>query len=107
MIVMKFGGTSVGSSKSIQKVVDIIRSEEREKIVVLSAFSGVTNLLVRINEQYEARNENIQQTLQDLEQRCLEVVNPLFHTATYLQTAQNFISLKVQEINGYTPMSFS
>jgi aspartate kinase len=106
MIVMKFGGTSVGSFDSIQKVVDIITSEEREKVVVLSAFSGVTNLLVQINEQYKAGNENIIQTLQDLEARCLEVVNPLFHSATYLQTAQNFISLKIQEINNYIQQPF-
>ena len=95
---MKFGGTSVGSSESIQKVVDIITSDSREKVVVLSAFSGVTNLLVTINQQYEAGNENIIQTLQDLEQRCLRVVQPLFRSATYLQTAQNFIRLKMNEI---------
>jgi aspartate kinase len=106
MIVMKFGGTSVGSSESIQKVVDIITSEEREKVVVLSAFSGVTNLLVKINEQYEIDNENILQTLEDLEARCLEVVNPLFHSATYLQTAQNFISLKIEEIKGLIQQPF-
>ena len=106
MIVMKFGGTSVGSSDSIQKVVDIIAAEEREKVVVLSAFSGVTNLLVKINEQYEIDNENIIQTLQDLEARCLEVVNSLFHSATYLQTAQNFISLKIKEIGAYIDQPF-
>lgn len=106
MIVMKFGGTSVGSSDSIQKVMDIIISEEREKIVVLSAFSGVTNLLVTINKQYQIGNQNIIQTLQDLEARCLDVVNPLFRSATYLQTAHNFISLKIQEISQYIQQPF-
>jgi aspartate kinase len=103
---MKFGGTSVGSSDSIQKVMDIIISEEREKIVVLSAFSGVTNLLVTINKQYQIGNQNIIQTLQDLEARCLDVVNPLFRSATYLQTAHNFISLKIQEISQYIQQPF-
>lgn len=98
MIVMKFGGTSVGSSESIQKVVEIINSEKREKIVVLSAFSGVTNLLVRINEQYQSDNENILQSIQDLESRCLEVINPLFHSATFLTKAKNFLLDKINEI---------
>ena len=40
MIVMKFGGTSVGSSESIEQVLEIISSEKKDKIVVLSAFSG-------------------------------------------------------------------
>jgi aspartokinase len=37
-IVLKFGGTSVGSSESIEKVIEIISKETRDKVVVLSAF---------------------------------------------------------------------
>lgn len=98
MVVMKFGGTSVGSSESIQKVVEIVRSEERQKVVVLSAFSGVTNLLVQISCEHERGNENVLETVQQLEKRCLEVVNPLFQTATFLQVAQGFIQKKINEI---------
>lgn len=47
MIVMKFGGTSVGSAESIRQVRDIVLArKERRPIVVVSAVSGVTNLLV-------------------------------------------------------------
>lgn len=106
MIVMKFGGTSVGSSRSIEKVVEIITCEAREKVVVLSAFSGVTNLLVEINRQYEISGENIHETIQQLERRCLEVVNSLFKTATYLQVAQNFIYLKGNEVRSLVDGSY-
>ncbi|WP_349554325.1 aspartate kinase [Pseudotenacibaculum sp. MALMAid0570] len=95
---MKFGGTSVGSSESIQQVVEIINQEQGQKIVVLSAFSGVTNLLVQLNNQYQEGNQDVLQTLQQLESRCFEVVNPLFQTATFLQVAQNFVRLKIEEI---------
>ncbi|MFD2566949.1 aspartate kinase [Pseudotenacibaculum haliotis] len=98
MVVMKFGGTSVGSSESIQKVVEIVRSEERQKIVVLSAFSGVTNLLVQISCEHERGNENVLETIQQLEKRCLEVVNPLFQTATYLQVAKGLIQKRIDGI---------
>ena len=107
MIVMKFGGTSVGSSESINKVVEIIRSEKKDKIVVLSAFSGVTNLLVEINRQYEVGNENINETILQLEDRCLEVSKPLFKTATYLQSAENFISIKIKQIEDLINSPFS
>lgn len=107
MIVMKFGGTSVGSSESIEQVLEIISSEKKDKIVVLSAFSGVTNLLVEINAQYEKGNENIHETLKQLERRCLQVVNPLFKTATYLQVAQNFVELKINEIRSLILSPFS
>ena len=49
IIVLKFGGTSVGSLKKIQKVARIIASYIKKKfkvIVVSSAMSGVTNDLL-------------------------------------------------------------
>src|SRR5210317_2030295 len=48
MIVLKFGGTSVGSVENFRKVAKIVQATDGEKIVVLSAMSGVTNTLVRI-----------------------------------------------------------
>ena len=45
MKVIKFGGTSVGNSENIRKVVKIIQGKER-KIVVFSAMSGTTDFLV-------------------------------------------------------------
>ena len=49
-IVLKFGGTSVGSIERIKKVTQIILNYKRKKnrvIVVSSAMSGVTNDLVK------------------------------------------------------------
>lgn len=47
MIVMKFGGTSVGTAESIRQVRDVVLSRaEDTPVVVVSAVSGVTNLLV-------------------------------------------------------------
>jgi len=50
MIVMKFGGTSVGSAREIKRVVDIIKKEPRKKVVVVSAMAGVTDSLIEIAE---------------------------------------------------------
>ena len=49
-IVLKFGGTSVGSIDRIKKVCKIISSYKRKKnnvVVISSAMSGVTNDLVK------------------------------------------------------------
>ncbi len=49
IVVLKFGGTSVGSIERIKKVADLIISYTKKKykvIVVTSAMSGVTNDLV-------------------------------------------------------------
>ncbi len=48
MIVMKIGGSSLRNVESLKKVVDlIIREDDPEKIVVLSAVNGVTNHLFK------------------------------------------------------------
>ena len=49
-VVLKFGGTSVGSIDRIKKVANIIGSYKKKKlgvIVVSSAMSGTTNELIK------------------------------------------------------------
>jgi aspartate kinase len=49
MVVMKFGGTSVGNGECILKVAQIIASQrERQPVVVVSAMSQVTNSLLEL-----------------------------------------------------------
>ena len=47
---MKFGGTSVGTSRAMQQAISIVAREEKKQtpLVVLSACSGITNKLVHI-----------------------------------------------------------
>ncbi|MBT8218892.1 MAG: aspartate kinase [Bacteroidia bacterium] len=49
MHVYKFGGTSVGSIDRMKAVLDIIKSDDNRKIIVLSAMSGTTNALSNIS----------------------------------------------------------
>jgi aspartate kinase len=52
VIVLKFGGTSVGDAEAIRRTASIVRSRlDRKPIVVVSAMSGVTNALLAIGEQ--------------------------------------------------------
>ena len=66
MKIMKFGGTSVGSVDSIQKVKQIVETEQEPVIVVVSALGGVTDQLIRTammatqgNIAYEAEFEGM------------------------------------------------
>ena len=50
IVVLKFGGTSVGTIEKIKKVAEIIKEYKKKKfkvIVVTSAMSGVTNELIK------------------------------------------------------------
>ena len=57
LIVMKFGGTSVGSTDKINNVADIVEKQlnDNKLIVVLSAMSGVTN---KMQEYIDAIDSN-------------------------------------------------
>jgi len=52
MKVLKFGGTSVGSVKSILSLKDIVEAEARTQpvVVVVSALDGITDKLIAISE---------------------------------------------------------
>ncbi|GHU04342.1 bifunctional aspartokinase I/homoserine dehydrogenase I [Spirochaetia bacterium] len=57
MLVLKFGGTSVGTPGAIAKILDILGDEEhsgRAAVVVVSAFSGVTDSLIAIAKKAAA-----------------------------------------------------
>ena len=60
LVVMKFGGTSVGDASCIRRVVDIVRAASRASnvVVVVSAMSGVTNKLLEAASHAEAGNRN-------------------------------------------------
>ncbi len=58
MIVVKFGGTSVGDAQRVANAIDIVAErKDRKPIVVVSALAGVTNDLVAASEA--ARECNI------------------------------------------------
>ncbi|MDZ4227341.1 MAG: hypothetical protein U1D26_02570, partial [Patescibacteria group bacterium] len=49
--VLKFGGTSMGSADSMQKVMDVICAKDKDArtaAVVVSAMGGITDQLIAI-----------------------------------------------------------
>ncbi len=79
MKVLKFGGTSVGTKESIQEVLAIVKDsfDKGEKpLVVLSAMSGVTNLLTQMAE-HAAEGKPFDENLKVLEEKHFDVVKGL------------------------------
>ena len=77
MIVMKFGGTSVGSVAAIRQVVEIVGTyRERQLLVVLSAMSKVTDSLRSMAEEASEGREQ-EAALEALLQRHEETVRTL------------------------------
>ena len=78
MKILKFGGTSVGSIQSIQTLLNILKGEVKNEkpVVVLSAMSGVTNLLISMAEG-AANGQDFTAELAELEKRHYDVVKSL------------------------------
>ncbi len=83
MKVLKFGGSSVANAENIELVCGIVRQEaEKNKIaVVVSAFSGVTDLLIKSAETASQNNEEYLEILKSLEAKHIEAVQQLFPIA--------------------------
>ncbi|WP_313187646.1 bifunctional aspartate kinase/homoserine dehydrogenase I [Sphingobacterium siyangense] len=79
MKVLKFGGTSVGTVESLKAVLSIVKKsyDAKEKpLVVLSAMSGVTNLLTQLAEN-AAEGKAFSDGLKSLEDKHFTVVKEL------------------------------
>lgn len=79
MKVLKFGGTSVGSVDAIRQVRKLVESESQshQLIVVVSAFSGVTNKLEEIIELSKNNYDLAQLSVKELENQHIKVYNEL------------------------------
>lgn len=83
MQVLKFGGTSVANAANIQNVVDIVKAAVQKDItiVVISAFSGITDQLMRSAVLAAERKELYRELLAAIEDRHIQTVNELFPAA--------------------------
>lgn len=79
MKVLKFGGTSVGSAKVIQQVQAIVQQQAKQEkvIVVVSAMSGTTDILLNAGDLAAKGNEDYKNFILQIEQRHLEAVKVL------------------------------
>ena len=79
MRVLKFGGTSVASAERLIKVSEIVKGKyEQHKglCVIVSAFSGITDLLIQLTE-HAREGKNYDEKLRFFQSKVYEVANGL------------------------------
>ncbi|MDO5036537.1 MAG: aspartate kinase [Porphyromonas sp.] len=108
MVVMKFGGTSVGSPERIKSVARLLLQEKAPKIVVLSAMSGVTNTLVDISRLYATKNtQGALDKIDDLEQKYLDTIQELYHEERYREETREFVLSKMRFLREFRQELFT
>ena len=108
MIVLKFGGTSVGSVENFRKVANIVREIDEDKIVVLSAMSGVTNTLVGMAELLRAGDsQEAVKLIEELNKKYLGVSGELLHSETCLNRIEALLKKHEETLLSIAAAPFS
>ncbi|MGC2198085.1 MAG: aspartate kinase [Terriglobales bacterium] len=91
LIVMKFGGTSVGSAERIRQAASIAQQHAQrgeQVVVVVSALSKVTDLILNVlNSARLGNGKDMEEGLRQLSERHVRVVSELFQGQTQKSVA--------------------
>jgi aspartokinase/homoserine dehydrogenase 1 len=79
MDVLKFGGTSVANAQNINLVLNIVThaSSKEALVIVVSAFSGVTDLLLLAAAKAASKDKTYKDIVQQIEQKHKEAIEEL------------------------------
>ena len=79
MIVLKFGGTSVGSVSNLKRVIDIVDQYVKSDnvIVVVSALGGITDLLLEAGHKAQTKDIEYKTSLSKIKDRHSDVLTAL------------------------------
>src|SRR5690349_9530444 len=108
MKVLKFGGTSVGKPERMHQVTELITKDNEPKIVVLSALSGTTNVLVSISDLIASGNRtSAKQKIDELEAHYRKFVQELVITEAARKKTNAIITEHFEFLNIILRISFS
>lgn len=100
MLVLKFGGTSVGSIEAMTNVKNIINDGQR-KVVVLSAMSGTTNALITIADCIKFKEiENALEQISELHEKYKFTVSQLIHQEAIKFEVETYVSSVFDTLKG-------
>ncbi len=104
-LVMKFGGTSVGSSEAIQQAASIVQKHKQNwdnLVVVVSAMRGVTDQLIK-SARLSATNryEEAVAVIAEIKRNHLEVIENLIPDETTRAQVLTVVQKRLDELSSY------
>lgn len=106
MLVMKFGGTSVGSPEAIRQAASIVRKHRRNwdgLVVVVSAMRGVTDMLIRCAvSATQGDMSTCQNVIAELQSCHFEAITSLFPDDGERVRLQKLIDAYISELSAYS-----
>ncbi len=108
MIVMKFGGTSVGTPDRIKHVASLVTRSGQPTFVVLSAMSGTTNTLLEICDYlYKKNPDGANEVINMLESRYMQHIEQLFGAEEWREKTRLFLVEEFNYLRSFTKDLFT
>jgi aspartate kinase len=100
MLVMKFGGTSVGGGRQLRGVAAIVaRHREERPVVVASAMRGVTDLLLNVaNAAATGDRKTVRATLRELRERHFRAVEEALDEPANRQEVHREVAARLAQL---------
>ena len=95
---MKFGGTSVGSVKSILNVKQIVESATEPVIVVVSALGGITDKLINTSTMAAAGNANYESEYREIVRRHEEMIREVIPAGEARRSLEHQVNVLLNEL---------
>lgn len=93
MRILKFGGTSIATPERIQNVVKIILSSESNiQAVIVSAFGGITNMLIEMSEKARS-GADYRPLMGEITQRHVDAVKHLISDSAKVEVLRHVESM--------------
>ena len=95
---MKFGGGCLSSASDFLKIVEIVRKEEKNCILVVSAINGITNELLKGIELAIESEESIDGIISTIREKHLQIINEIITNKKLKLAAKNAINCKINRL---------
>ncbi len=100
-IVAKFGGSNLKKKEDIQKLVRVIKAYNRPMVIVVSAFYGITNHLIKSMEEVKQDESNIEKLVQFLKELKKEAITENFEDKQWQEQTMNAVEERISELSRY------
>ena len=100
MKVLKFGGTSVANPDSLSLVIDIIQKSDQRQLIIVSALSGITDLLSIMAERASKSEKNYKEYLITVEERHKTLID-YFIPVTDHSEIKSFLKAQINELEEF------
>src|ERR1041384_5141516 len=101
LLVLKFGGTSMGTRDSISRVIEIIRTQARQSgvLTVISAMAGVTNRLLGLGQEaLRGKSRSVEAEIQSLRALHEDTFGALTSSPSFQNWMRGFLDQQFQEV---------